>query len=281
MRCIVVDINLFVITSKYLDLKSFGKNYQPIYVGTNEDLKKGNISDEKGDSIAQKNQFYCELTAQYWVWKNFKKDGIIGFCHYRRFFDTEDSTSDWIIRNCCDYNAAEKYVRLDKIENILSNCDVILPTPFAYVESIEEQYIHNHRKQDLDIVKDSIKKLYPQYVKSMNKVFQANTMYSYNMFIAKRDFFDQYMTWLFNILFESEKHINIPVDDPYQRRVFGFLAERLLNIYVDYNQFKVKEMPIVFISEDPKNSQKNDLKFFLKKHFNHPIKAVKSLIGGL
>lgn len=274
-----MDINIFVIASKFLDSTKFGDNYHTIYVGSDEKLKKDNLSDETGDSIAHKNPFYCELTAQYWVWKNLKKDGIIGFCHYRRFFDTLDKSSSWIIRNCINYSEAEKYIKLDKIEEYLNDYDVILPAQFAYTETIGEQYIEKHREQDLDVIKDTIKTLYPEYEKSMNKVLSKNTMYSYNMYISKRKFFDEYMNWLFNILFTSEEYIDIPTEDAYQRRVFGFLAERLLNIYVEHNHLKVKEMPIIFVSDNPLNKQKNDLKFFLKKYFNKPIKVIKTLIG--
>ena len=45
----------------------------------------GIMGDNSGDNISDKNKEYCELTVQYYVWKNIDADAY-GFCHYRRFF---------------------------------------------------------------------------------------------------------------------------------------------------------------------------------------------------
>jgi Domain of unknown function (DUF4422) len=54
---------------------------------------------------------------------------------------------------------------------------------------------------------------------------------------------DAYLEWLFSILFEVERRIIIP-EDPYQARVFSFLSERLLHLYVHHNQLAVAYLPI-------------------------------------
>ena len=43
------------------------------------------LHDDEGDNISNKNKTYCELTAQYWAWKNMEAD-YYGFFHYRRYF---------------------------------------------------------------------------------------------------------------------------------------------------------------------------------------------------
>jgi hypothetical protein len=45
------------------------------------------IWDDTGDNISDKNSNYAELTAQYWVWKNYDLSEVdyVWFCHYRRY----------------------------------------------------------------------------------------------------------------------------------------------------------------------------------------------------
>lgn len=43
------------------------------------------LLDNQGENISFKNKKYCELTTQYWAWKNQSAD-YYGFCHYRRYF---------------------------------------------------------------------------------------------------------------------------------------------------------------------------------------------------
>ena len=45
---------------------------------------RGILRDDAGDNISEKNHTYCELTPQYWVWKNEDAD-YYGFYHYRRY----------------------------------------------------------------------------------------------------------------------------------------------------------------------------------------------------
>ena len=87
----------------------------------------------------------------------------------------------------------------------------------------------------------------------------------YCMFIAKYEFFDKYFEWLFPLLFEAEKRIDISGYDAQQKRVLAFLAERLLNIYVYHHKLKAVYEPIYFIKGERNIVSKKNLKASLKK----------------
>ena len=64
------------------------------------------------------------------------------------------------------------------------------------------------------------------------------------MFVMPKPRFDAYMTWLFGILDEAERRIDVSAYDSYNHRLFGFLAERLLNVWVNARKLRVKEYPV-------------------------------------
>ena len=65
---------------------------QPIHVGAalSSIVIPGVQRDDDGDTISEKNKSYCELTGQYWAWKNTSAD-YYGFLHYRRYFNFTDT----------------------------------------------------------------------------------------------------------------------------------------------------------------------------------------------
>jgi hypothetical protein len=71
------------------------------------------------------------------------------------------------------------------------------------------------------------------------------------MLIASWNFWDGYLTFLFDILLEVKKDLVIS-ENPLQTRIFGNLSERLLNTYLRYNKknegLKVHYLPLTKIS---------------------------------
>ena len=62
--------------------------------------------------------------------------------------------------------------------------------------------------------------------------------------------FDLYCDWLFSILFELEKKIDISKYDSYQTRVFGFLSERLLDVWIQKNDISYTEKKVKFVGNE-------------------------------
>lgn len=222
----------------------------PIHVGkANSDKNLEMINDYSKDNISKKNNNYCELTAMYWIWKNIECD-IVGLTHYRRYFDLNKSNYEFRNHNLniLESKLFESYQ--DRIENTISNgYDIIMPKKTVFYMSVRDQYIKNHIREDIEILETVIRKKYPDYMNSYEYVMnKQNKLSPYNMFIMRKKEFNKYCEWLFDILFELETQVKIS-EYPYQSRIFGFISERLLNVYVYHNNLKVKYNPIIFIDD--------------------------------
>lgn len=251
--------------------------YKVIYVG--EEGK-----DKLGTSIEEKNKNYAELTALYWIWKNAKEHEIIGMCHYRRYFYFKNNFFNIVKKIQNDFSSLIDDIEVKSLEKELKNVDIILPTPYVYSSrTIEEDYQTHHRTEDVELMKKILIQLYPSYKVNLDKTLALNTVYYYNMFVMRKKEYDKYMEWLFNIFFEMEKYIKWPRDSK-QDRVFGFLAERMLNIYVHQNNLSIKEVPVVYMNFEYNKLLKNEYKgvgYYFKRKFPESARKVKKMLTKL
>ena len=252
-----MDIKILVATHKKYWMPD-DDVYLPIHAGREGKADIGYIGDNTGDNISAKNANYCELTGLYWAWKNLKCD-YIGLCHYRRYFAGKN-----IHTNSIEKKKAVILHRAD-YEKLLQKYDVILPVKRNYyIETVRSQYEHAHNKRDLDEAERIIKELYPEYSEAFSKVMVRTKLHILNMFVMKKTLFDEYCNWLFSILFELEKRIDISNYNQYEARVFGFISERLFSVWVEKKQLKVKEVSVVFLE---KQDWIKKITEFLKRKF--------------
>lgn len=244
----------------------------PIEVGA--DLRKkhieGILQDNQGENISSKNKMYCELTAQYWAWKNLDAD-YYGFFHYRRylsFADKKHPVDQWqnVIEESPDSNCLKKYnLEDDYIQKLVMEYDLVLSEEKNVAKmpdknpSVYEQYKNGRSLniKDIDLVHDIIKKKYPNYLDTFEKVMKGEKTCLCNMYIMKKELFHEYMAWLFDILFEFEKRSDMSEYTVEGYRTPGHLAERLLTVFCWYTEkkknLKVKKLQtIVFLKTDQK-----------------------------
>lgn len=175
------------------------------------------VRDNTGDNISCKNREYCELTALYWIWKN-TQPKYAGLCHYRRHFELN-------IHQIC------------KLE--LSDIDVVLTIPIVNFPSVGFVYGQDHHAEDWEIMMKAIAEISPEYLETAQIVQDGIYYYAYNMFIARKTILDEYCQWLFPILDYCKKYCR-EKESVYQNRYIGFLAERLLTIYMRHHEQEYK-----------------------------------------
>lgn len=66
------------------------------------------------------------------------------------------------------------------------------------------------------------------------------------MFILKDGHFQEFMAWWFDVLFEFERRIDLTKYTNYQQRIFGFIAERLLNVWFRKKKLQCVELPVIY-----------------------------------
>lgn len=223
----------------------------PIHVGKALSSSNFNMQgDDTGDNISIKNPNYCELTGLYWAWKNLKNEDYIGLCHYRRYFLIKDSMD---------------------IKRILgkNGYDMIVAQHRSRPYSIADEIISQLTKEDFVILEMVLKKKFPDKKSIIDKYFYKNNHYNpYNMFICNKKTLNSYCTWLFNLLFELEAYIRLSGYNRL-RRIFGYLGEYLLSLYINMFHLKSKEIK-VYNTEDKNSYFTDELKnkyFDLKYHF--------------
>ena len=254
---------IFVVTHKKFEVPK-DKLFIPIQVGVSEDLKLSRgIRDNNGDNISEKNSSYCELTALYWIWKNIKDVQYIGLCHYRRYF----ANNSW--------NKSEaNFINEQQILETLKTYDVIVPEEMTITKNVASFYYVQGagRKKDLDKLVEIVEQKCPEYKSSLNQVLNSSKAYYCNMAIMSKDKFDAYCEWLFDILFELEGVTDLTGYSIAEKRIYGYLSEILLNVWIDYNDLKVKQVSVVNTEMKLKDYIKNNIKYIFRIIINKIVR---------
>ena len=237
--------SIFVVTHKKftLPLGLSRKGYTLISVG-NANNNSG-FHDNVDDNIAKKNSTYCELTALYWIWKNYHSQ-LKGICHYRRYFTYPTFR----------FNVG-KVLGMSDVEKILDKHSIIMPERRYYSITSEELYLKCGKRKDLKTTRDVLQEYYPEYVDYWDKMLSSNNGYLANMMICHSNIFDNYCEWLFDVLSKVECRTDLSGYSTQEKRIYGYISERLLDVWIAKNKLKVIEFPIINPETD------HGLKFFL------------------
>ena len=250
-------IKIYVAAQQPLDLSL--DNYVPLMVGRS-DVEP---NDSTGDSISARNKFYCELTGHYWIWKNDRQSDIVGLCQYRRYLWLDRPPLTLCSRNFRSADECRQHLDARNLSSLLDGCDIILPMRYAFSrDNIETQFVRAHRRENFELMIQSIGRTNAEYLPTARKVFARRTAYLANLLIARKSLFDEYSRWLFGVLFDVEE--NIGLNDA-NARMLGYMGERLLNVYVEHNRLRVREVPLIFIGAE-EDSARIDWRYVKRRY---------------
>lgn len=240
----------------------------------------GYLHDDTGDSISVKNRSYCELTGQYWVWKNVDAD-YYGFFHYRRYlYPGQTVKLPYRIEAGPSQKTLDK-LHFSELEALIPQYDLILPKGEDMHISVREHYASAlfHHGRDLELAEKILLEQHPDCKRAAETYLRGSVNYFGNIFIMRKQVFHDYCGWLFPILEEFDHQADTSGYSAQERRVDGYLAERLLGIYAHAHQtLLVLELPKVHFVEDTKERVKRrTINFFLPPGSvrRSQIKAIK------
>ena len=209
-----------------------------IYDGT----EAGNFQVDyiRADNISGKNRRFCELTVLYWLWRIAECD-IAGLCHYRRYFAAPEKT----------ILGERKILSGEEAERLLESNDIILPKKRRYfIETNYSHYIHAHHEEDLTLTREIIAERHPEYLADYDEVMKRRSGHRFNMMICRKELLDSYCEWLFDILFELQKRLDISDYSGRDKRVFGFVSERILDVWIMHNGLRAAEVPYIMTERE-------------------------------
>ena len=232
------------------------------------------IGDDTGENISSKNERYCELTAQYWVWKNYEQIGnpeYVGFMHYRRqiIFDKSlkhlpylwlPKTQFYFVDSI--YDGYMKHFSADKILPYLENkpdciafkkIDIM---PVSRKKDMKEHFYHGmpyQKKEVFEIFEQVISKN-QEYRDTFYQFKNSHYMFCCNSFVMPKNMFFEYCEFLFSILEQVDELVDYSQFNSAEKRFLGFIGEYMLSIFIFHKlknpDFNLLEMPGTFVSKD-------------------------------
>ena len=170
-----MDVQIFAMTHKPFAAPP-DTMYVPLQVGRACHDPLGYLGDDTGDHISDQNAYFSELTGVYWLWKNYPHIDIVGICHYRRYFISNDN---------------QLYTKAD-IESLLSKYDMIVTKKLELRMSYYDGFSATHDQKDLVETQRVVAEKYPDYAPLFDRMVHEKYTYFANMMICQKKIYDAY-----------------------------------------------------------------------------------------
>lgn len=217
-----------------------------VYDKRNPQEYENMLGDNTGDNISNLREKFCELTVQYWAWKNQEAD-YYGLCHYRRYLSFADKIDTDDLYNCAvestiNKKMQQKYNLLPEVmEKEILKYDVISIIPYTLekdkARGISDIYSSLEKNpsvfpiEAVNLFIKIFKKKYPDFAIDIDEYFTGKVWRGFNCYILKKEYFNEYSSMLFDILFEVNALLDTSLYNQEQMRVTGYMGEMVFGIY--------------------------------------------------
>lgn len=263
-----LDLKILISCHKEITLPE-AEVYLPVQVGAaNTDVRLAGMQpDNEGENISDRNFTFCELTAQYWAWKNLKAD-YVGLCHYRRFFYfgrqnyakndhfqiEADALSEYSIR---DFRLNDSALIRSEVEGY----DLVTApywdvskaiAPGGVKSSVAEHMIAYglFEEEDLKKLRSIVAQRQPAYLSYFDSYINGKKYLGYSCYIMRQELFDRFCEFEFDILRTFDETFDYSYLTTTKKRICGYFGEILYSVFVESiraeGQVKIKQVPLVF-----------------------------------
>lgn len=224
------------------------------------------LGDDTGDNISAENARYGEMTAWYWVWKNYLPEhpevDYIGFSHYRRFLDFAGLASGKKKRTTYARfrKTFERHYREAEISAAVEGFDVVMRRVKACSDGsprAEFRLAHPKNVDDWSSFERIVCAREDAAARSAVEAALSSPMMAQELqFVMRRVVFESFMEWAFGCCraCERERPWGEPAEGP-RARIPAFLVERFFMVWLAVQKlrpgFRVKELAMVKLSGRP------------------------------
>ena len=257
------------------------------------------LGDNTKDNISNLRNSFCELTVQYWAWKNYKSD-YYGLCHYRRYLSFSDKkypvirmaviNKGSIIKNAFRFELNNE----EKMRKEITSYDAIIPESINidtapiknpgekpyYATSVYDWWINKKTQIDkecLDFTIELVKELKPEYYDTLMSYLNGKEFLGSCSYILNKKLFNELCKYQFTVLFELVKRFDCSKYTGEYARQPGFMGEILYASFMMYIQKKYNccLKQLVFFENPTVDSEK--AKEYDKLHLkeNLPVAVAK------
>ena len=279
------DKKIAIFVSHRIDMDCETIN-NPLYIdmrcgATYDDRKKIKMKgDNTGNNISELRMSFCELTVQYWAWKNYKAD-YYGLCHYRRYISFSDKKYPVIRMAVVNKGSIKKNAfrfELDnekKMREVITAYDAIVPESIDistapvknpgekpyYATSVYDWWckkITQIDKKCLDFTIELVKELKPQYYEYLMEYLNGREFLGSCSYVLNKKLFNELCEYQFPVLFELVKRFDCSQYTGEHARQPGFMGEILYASFMMYIQkkYNCKINQLIFFENPEVNSEK-------------------------